>query len=231
MVSARVPLHWHVNGRSDSTVARRVANAAQRTRTQMPPLVHHAPSAVTPGKVVVPLVQDELQAWPARRAMLIRAARSCTDAVRVAIRPSTVHAEVQTLCSHTHWLIPPHSRNLHVQTSPKHVGRRSAEHRHIEPLHASAVRYARTRILHARNVHRLRPAGTVRSAAAAFATARVTSPIFIDRMCATTSTNAAMRKPPATQALSAANAGCVPTGGRANPSFISREFGTQTRAR
>jgi hypothetical protein len=48
-------------------------------------------------KVVVPLVQDELRAWPARRAMLIRAARLCTDAVRVAIRPSTVHAEVQTL--------------------------------------------------------------------------------------------------------------------------------------
>ena len=50
----------------------------------------------------------------------------------------------------THWLIPPHSRNLHVQTSPKHVGRRSAEHWHIEPLHASAVRYARTLILHAK---------------------------------------------------------------------------------
>jgi hypothetical protein len=52
---------------------------------------------------VIPLVQDELQAWPARRAMLIYAARSCTDAVRVAIRPSTVHAELQTLCSKTHW--------------------------------------------------------------------------------------------------------------------------------
>jgi hypothetical protein len=49
--------------------------------------------------VVVPLVQDELQAWPARCAILIYAARSCTDAVRVAIRPSTVHAELQTLCS------------------------------------------------------------------------------------------------------------------------------------
>jgi hypothetical protein len=48
-------------------------------------------------------VQDELQAWPARCAMLICAARSCTDAVRVAIRPSTVHAELQTLCSNTHW--------------------------------------------------------------------------------------------------------------------------------
>jgi hypothetical protein len=54
-------------------------------------------------------VQDELQAWPARCAMLICAARSCTDAVRVAIRPSTVHAELQTLCSNTHWPIPPHS--------------------------------------------------------------------------------------------------------------------------
>jgi hypothetical protein len=52
---------------------------------------------------VIPLVQDELQAWPARRAMLICAARSCTDAVRVAIRPSTVHAELRTLCRNTHW--------------------------------------------------------------------------------------------------------------------------------
>ena len=33
----------------------------------------------------------------------------CSDAVRAAIRPSTVHAEVQTLCSNTHWPIPPHS--------------------------------------------------------------------------------------------------------------------------
>jgi hypothetical protein len=41
-------------------------------------------------KVVVPLVLDELHAWPARRAMLIYAARLRTDAVRVAIRPSTV---------------------------------------------------------------------------------------------------------------------------------------------
>ena len=57
-------------------------------------------------KVVVPLVQDELQAWPARRAMLICASASCTEAVRAAILPSTVHAEVRTLCSNTHWLIP-----------------------------------------------------------------------------------------------------------------------------
>ena len=43
-----IQLHRHVNRRCDSTVARRVADAAQRTRTQMPPLVHHEPSAVTP---------------------------------------------------------------------------------------------------------------------------------------------------------------------------------------
>jgi hypothetical protein len=174
MVSARVPLHRHVNRRSDSTVARRVADAAQRKRTQTDTAAR-APRTVRSdsSKTVVPLVQDELQAWPARRAMLIRAARPCTDAVCAAIRPSTVHAEVQTLCSNTrsntHRPIPPHSCNLHVQPSPKHVGRRSAEHRHIEPLHASAVGYARTLILHARNAHRLRPAGTVRSAAAAVA--------------------------------------------------------------
>jgi hypothetical protein len=74
----------------------------------MPPLVHE-PFRSDSTKVVVPLVLDELHAWPARRAMLIRAARLRTNAVRVAIRPSTVHAEVQTLCSNTHWPIPPHS--------------------------------------------------------------------------------------------------------------------------
>ena len=97
-----VPLHRHVNRRSDSTVARRVANAAQRKRTQTDSAAR-APRTVRSDStnVVVPLVQDELQAWPARCAMLIYAARSCTDAVRVAIRPSTVHAELQTLCSAT----------------------------------------------------------------------------------------------------------------------------------
>ena len=35
-----IPLHRHVNARSNSTVAGRVANAAQRKRTQTPPLVH-----------------------------------------------------------------------------------------------------------------------------------------------------------------------------------------------
>ena len=34
MVSARLPLHWHASRRSNSTVAGRVANAAQRKRTQ-----------------------------------------------------------------------------------------------------------------------------------------------------------------------------------------------------
>ena len=40
------------------------------------------------------------------------------------------------------------------------------------------------------------PAGTVRSAAAAFATVRVTSPTFADRMCATRSTNASVVRSP-----------------------------------
>jgi hypothetical protein len=103
MVSARLPLHWHVNRRSSSTVAGRVASAAQRKRTQTDSAAR-APRTVRSysTNVVSPLVQDELHAWPARCAMLIYAARSCTDAVRVAIRPSTVHAELQTLCSNTH---------------------------------------------------------------------------------------------------------------------------------
>ena len=90
MVSARLPLHWHVNRRSSSTVAGRVASAAQRKRTQTDSAAR-APRTVRSDStnVVSLLVQDELQAWPARRAMLICAARSCTDAVRVAIRPST----------------------------------------------------------------------------------------------------------------------------------------------
>ena len=72
--------------------------------------VARAPQTVRDStKAVVPLVLDELQAWPARRVMLICAARSGAEAVRVAIRPSTVHAELQTLCSNPHWLIPPHS--------------------------------------------------------------------------------------------------------------------------
>ncbi len=76
---------------------------------------------------------------------------------------------MQTLCSKhaladSAALVKPARAN-----SSKHVGRRSAAHRHIEPLHASAVGYARTLLLHARNAHRLRPAGTVRSAAAAVA--------------------------------------------------------------
>ena len=40
---ARIPLHWHADGRSSSTVAGRVANAVQRKRPQIPTLVHHAP--------------------------------------------------------------------------------------------------------------------------------------------------------------------------------------------
>jgi hypothetical protein len=103
MVSARLPLHWHANRRSNSTIAGRVASAAQRKRTQTDSAAR-APQTVRSDStnVVTPLVQDELQAWPAWCAMLICAARSCTDAVRVAIRPSTVHAELQTLCSNTH---------------------------------------------------------------------------------------------------------------------------------
>ena len=90
MVSARLPLQWHASERSSSTVADRVASAAQRKRTQTDSAAR-APRTVRSDStnVVSPLVQDELQAWPARRAMLICAARSCTDAVRVAIRPST----------------------------------------------------------------------------------------------------------------------------------------------
>ena len=104
MVSARLPLQWHVNERSSSTVAGRVASTAQRKRTQTDSAAR-APRTVRSdsANVVNPLVQDEVQAWPARRAIRICAARSCTDAVRVAIRPSTVHAELQTLCSNTHW--------------------------------------------------------------------------------------------------------------------------------
>jgi hypothetical protein len=68
-----------------------------RKRTQAPPLVHKCGDSTGAG---------ELQAWPAQCAMLICAARLRTDAVRAAIRPSTVHAELQTLCSNTHWLIP-----------------------------------------------------------------------------------------------------------------------------
>jgi hypothetical protein len=90
MVSARLPLQWHVNTRSSSTVAGRVTSAAQRKRTQTDSAAR-APRTVRSDStnVVIPLVQDELQAWPAKCAMLICAARSCTDAMRVAIRPST----------------------------------------------------------------------------------------------------------------------------------------------
>jgi hypothetical protein len=69
MLSARLPLHWHVNTRSNSTVAGRVASAAQRKRTQT----------------------DSAARAP-------RTVRS-----DVSIRPSTVHAELQTLCSNRHW--------------------------------------------------------------------------------------------------------------------------------
>ena len=150
MVSARFPLHRHVNVRSDSTVARRVANAAQRKRTQTDSAAR-APRTVRRDStnVVSPLVQDELKAWPARCAMLICAARSCTDAVRVAIRPSTVHAELQTLCRNTHGPDSAALVKLARENSSKPVGRRSAAHQRIEILHLSAVGYARTIIVHA----------------------------------------------------------------------------------
>ena len=90
MVYARLPLHWHANERSTSTVAGRVASTAQRKRTQTDSAARAPRTVRDSTKVVVPLVLDELHAWPARRAMLIRAARLCTDAVREAIRPSTV---------------------------------------------------------------------------------------------------------------------------------------------
>ena len=81
-----------------------------------------------------------------------------------------------------------------MQNGLKHVGRRSAAHRRIEILHVSAVGYARTIIVRAKKRTLIRPAGTVRSAAAAFATVRVASPTFADRMCATRSSNASVRK-------------------------------------
>ena len=173
-------------------------------------------------------MQDELHAWPARRAMLLYAARLCTDAVREAIRPSTVHAEVQTLCTNTHWPIPPHSCNLHVQPSPKHVGRRIAEHRRIETLHASAVGYARSLILHAKKRTPITSCwhGTKCGSSSRESRARL-SPIAC-----------APRRPPTRRCVSCqlrrryqrqTPVACT-RGGRAKPSFVSREFGTQTRA-
>ena len=166
---------------------------------------------------------DELHAWPARRAMLIRAARSCTDAVRAAIRPSTVHAEVQTLCSHTHWLIPPHSSNLHVQSSSKHVGRRSAAHRRVETLHASAVGYARSLILHAKKRTPITSCwhGTKCGSSSRESRARL-SPIAC-----------APRRPPTRRCVSRQlrkrYQRQTPVG-RAKPKFVSRVIGTQPRA-